>query len=76
MKKSQQIITPTYELAVVENIDGGFASKDGDALYATELRIIPTPGASCIRFSTVPSKDKAEAIRAHDYLSKLIKEQT
>jgi hypothetical protein len=78
MKKSKQIITPTYELAVVENIDGGFASTNSHALYAAELRIIPTPGGACIRFSTVPSKNKADAELAHSYLSKLIapKEQT
>lgn len=78
MKKSKQIITPTSELAVVENIDAGFASTDERSLYAAELRIIPTPGAACIRFSTVQTKNKADAELAHAYLSKLIepKEQT
>ena len=76
MKKTKQIITPTYELAVVENIDGSYASTQSSSLYAAELRIIPTPGAACIRFATVQTKDKAEAERAHAYIKKLIKEQT
>jgi len=72
MQKGKSRGGTPYELAIVENIDGGFASKDSGALYAAELRIIPMPGASCIRFSSTPSKNKADAERAHDYLSKLI----
>lgn len=61
-----------YELEVVEHIDGSFSTMDSNAMYQTELRIVAEPGASCIRFATPPTREKAEAVRARDLLSKLL----
>jgi hypothetical protein len=63
---------PKYELEVCEHIDGSFSTMDSNAMYQAELRIIPEPGASCIRFQAPPTRDKAEAERARAYLSKLL----
>lgn len=58
-----------YELEVCALV----AHEGADEVYTTELRIVPTPGGSCIRFATTPTKDKKEAQRVLGVLQSFLK---